>query len=100
MAPFGLAVVLGENASCTLARTGLAPLAFLRPLSNPRQHSHTSLEVRLWDTSEQFMSKFLSCGVYLRNHTLGAPAKQHHFAPAIMWRTCPRNPGFTLQPMQ
>jgi hypothetical protein len=54
----------------------------------------------LWDTSEQFVPKFLGRGVDLRNHTLGAPAEQHHFAPAIMSRTCPRNPSFTLQPMQ
>jgi len=51
MSPFGLAVVLWENASCMLARAGLAPLAFLRSLSNPRQDSHTRLEIRFWDTS-------------------------------------------------
>jgi hypothetical protein len=100
MSPFGLAVVPSENASCMLARASLAPLAFLRSLSNSRQHSHTRLEIRFWDTSKQFVSKFLGCGVDLRNHTLGAPAEQHHFASAIMWRTCPRNPSFTLQPMQ
>jgi len=51
MSPFDVAVVPGENASCILARAGLEPLALLSSLSNPRQHSHTFLEIGFWDTS-------------------------------------------------
>jgi len=58
------------------------------------------LEIGVWDTSQQFVPKFVGCGLDLRNHALGAPAEQNHFAAPIVWRICARNPSFTLQPMQ
>jgi len=36
----------------------------------------------------------------MRDHPLGPPTEQHHFAAAIVWRICARDPSLPLQAMQ
>src|SRR5437667_1173703 len=100
MSLFSLAVRLGENANQTLARGGLAGVAFLCPVPNPRQHSHAGLEIGFCDISQQFVTKFVGSCVDLCNYPLGATAEQHHFAAAIVWGICAGDPSLPLQPMQ
>src|SRR6266480_8148459 len=100
MSPFSLAVGLGENASQSLARGGLAAVALLCPLTNPHQYFHARLEIGVCDISQQFVTKFVGSCVDLGNYPLGASAEKHHFATAIMWRICARNPSLPLQAVQ
>jgi hypothetical protein len=96
---FNVAVVFGEIARYGLPGDLLASIVFLRSLPNARQDFHARLEIRLRDTSQQFMAKFVGCCVNLRDHPLGAPAEQHHVAASIVWRAIPRDPPFFLQAM-
>jgi len=89
--------VLGETASAGLADDLLLSIVFLRPLSNADQHIHARLEIRLRDTGQQFVSKFVGGCLNLRDHPLGSSAEEHHLAAAIIRRAIPCDPALLFK---